>query len=254
MNALNEHTELEPHIKLAIHGRFYRWAKARVEGKNVLDAGCGLGHGAMILAESAAMVTGIDKEPSMVLAAREYTERRNLSFEVVDCETMSFEPGSFDIVVSNALLEYLEDVRAFFEGVHRVLKPGGLFICGTKNRLLSLKNPDGTPRYREHRQEYSPDELTVEMQSYFDNVKMYGEQMNKRSQAYIMNRHALKIEDQLVRLNIKQLFPSRLRRYVRELVTGVALIDVVHDDFEIVESGVEEALYIIGVAEKGCGT
>jgi SAM-dependent methyltransferase len=169
----------------------------------------------------------------------------------MDCQNLTFPPHSFDVVVSNALLEYLQDVGSFFQGARQLLKPGGVMICGTKNLLLSLKKPDGTPRYNNHLQEFTPEGLAAELGRHFGSVTIFGEQMNSRSEAYIMNPRALRLENQLVKLNVKRLFPRRLRRWVRKLVTGVDLNEIDYEDFEITEQNIESALYLIGTGIKG---
>lgn len=240
----------KPHIKIAIHGEFYRWARTKTRDKVVLDAGCGTGYGAAILAEKGKKVVAVDYDPKVVGEARAAYTRPNLEFQMMDCESMEFASNSFDVVVSNALLEYLRDVPAFITEAHRVLKEGGLFICGTKNLELSLKNPDGTPRYRNHRQEFDPESFRRLLEVYFSEVEILGERMKTRSEAYIMNERALKIEDYLVKLRLKHLFPRRLRDRVRAMITGVELHDISPNDFEIGEDMLSDALYIVGLGVK----
>lgn len=244
---------VEPHIKVAIHGKFYHWAKEQVRGKVVLDAGCGQGYGSAILSETAKKVVAVDVDPSIIARAAPQHGLPNVEFEVMDCQHLSLASYSFDVVVSNALLEYLEDVPAFIAEAHRVLKPGGTFICGTKNLELSLKNPDGTPRYNNHPQEYTAGSLKAEVENCFPEIRIYGERMNARSEAYIMDARALKIEDTLVKFNVKRLIPRRFRSWVRKLLTGIHVSDVRYEDFEIAEQGLDRALYIIGVAVKEMG-
>lgn len=244
------HVEKDRHIKVAIHGAFYRWAKNFVKGKNVLDAGCGEGHGTAILAETANQVVGIDIKARIIEKASRCYPLNNVEFRVENCQKMSFQPGSFDIVLCNALFEYLTDVRAFMENAFQLLKPNGLFICGTKNLELSLQKQDGSPLYRNHLQEFTPAELTAELERYYTGVKIYGERMKTRSEAYILNDRALKIEGSLVALNIKHYFPKSWRNFVRKLITGVDVNDITADDFEIVEHSLHDAFYIIGWGAK----
>ena len=243
-------SQLKPHIKHAIHGKLYRWAGTQVRDKAVLDAGCGTGYGPAILAKTAQRVVAIDHDPQIIAGANAAFARPNVEFMVMDCESMAFDADSFDVVVCSALLEYLRDVPAFIAEVHRVLKANGLFICGTKNLQLSLKNADGTPRYRNHRQEFDPDGLKGLLAGYFSDIEISGERMKTRSEAYIMNEPALKIEDFLVRLGVKKLFPRTVRDRVRALITGVELGEISHDDFEITEGLAHDALYIVGLGVK----
>lgn len=242
-----------PHIKTAIHGEFYQWVAAQVRDKVVLDAGCGKGLGTAILAEYARKVVGVDNDAGVIEGARLAYEGPNIEFNLMDCQSMAFEANSYDVVVSNALLEYLHDVPAFFAEAHRVLRDGGMFICGTKNLELSLKNTDGTPRYRNHRQEFDAEGLRHLFETRFTNVQIYSERMKGRSEAYIMNERALKIEDFLVRLRLKHLFPRGLRDRVRAMITGVELREIDHKDFAIEKGVSNDALYIVGSGIKAKG-
>ncbi len=243
----------DPHIKVAIHGSFYRWAATQVQHKLVLDAGCGTGLGATILAHSARKVVGVDRDAHTIERARLTHRDANLVFALMDCQRMAFEANSFEVVVSNALLEYLPDVPAFVAETHRVLRPGGLFICSTKNLELSLKNADGTPRYRDHLQEFDAPGLKHLLETRFCNVQIFSEQMKARSEAYIMNGRALSIEDLLVRLRMKHLFPQGLRRRIRTIITGVELREIDHQDFAIEHGVSANALYIVASGLKADG-
>ncbi len=248
--SVDGHMDSRPHIKIAIHGKFYQWASLKIDDKVVLDAGCGTGYGSALLAEKAREVVAVDADAGIVAEASASHMHAGLAFEVMDCESMDFASDSFDVVVSNALLEYLHDVPAFVMEAHRVLKEGGLFLCGTKNLDLSLKNADGSPRYRNHRQEFDPESFRRLLEMCFSDVEILGERMKARSEAYIMNEQALKIEDLLVRLRLKRLFPRGLRDRVRAMITGVELREIGPGDFEIGDGFVDDALYLVGLGVK----
>ncbi|MBN1963011.1 MAG: class I SAM-dependent methyltransferase [Anaerolineae bacterium] len=243
-------SEADRHIKVSYHSAIYRWASERVTGKTVLDAGCGAAYGTAILAGRAAHVTGVDKSaPAIVAIAGDY-RLPNTAYQVMDCQAMTFPDGAFDVVVSNALLEYLTDCDAFFDEVARVLKPGGLFICGTKNADLSMKNADGSPLYPDHNQEYNPHGLRAALAARLDDVHMFGEVMQGRSEAFIMDRRALGIEGLLVRLNVKHLIPLKWRNTVRRWMTGVEVNAIQPEDFDIVSEAFDKAFYIVGIGTK----
>lgn len=240
----------EQHIKVAIHGKIYEWASARVQDQIVLDAGCGAGAGSVMLASSAAHVVAIDFERSTIAKATSSDVPDNLSFDVMDCQAMAFPSASFDAVVSVALLEYLVDVDAFMAEVYRVLRPGGVLICATKNLELSLRDAEGKPLYRSHRQEFTPAQLQSALERRFAEVRLYGEQMNSLSEAYIMNRPALYIERLLVALRIKLIFPTHWRRRIRKLITGIDGSDIAAADFRIVPHESGSPFYVIAWARK----
>lgn len=55
----------------------------------------------------------------------------SMHFLSCDCAKLPFEAASFDIVIANHLLFYIEDRKTVYEEILRVLKPGGRFIAST---------------------------------------------------------------------------------------------------------------------------
>lgn len=95
-------------------------------GSHVLDLGSGPGHGAEMLAQAEAIVTGIDFSPEMVKAAQcRYPE---ITFREANAEELPFDDGVFDAVVSNYMVHHLARPEAVFREITRVLKPGGRFV------------------------------------------------------------------------------------------------------------------------------
>ena len=235
---------------VAIHREFYRWASHWVEGKTVLDAGCGEGYGSDLLAECAAHVVGIDMKTELVFHARRRYPRPNLHFEVMDCEAMTLADGSFDVVVSNELIEHLEDYGAFLDGAFRILAPGGLFLCATTNAELAFSEPDGAPMNRNHFQEFDATEFRCELELRYAQVRLYSQRMRGRSEKYVLNPRVRSLEWILVRLGVKHKIPIGWRNFVRERMTGVKVKDLIAEGFEIVEGAKADCLYLIGVARK----
>jgi len=63
----------------------------------------------------------------------EYDEsgERKFDFKVFDCAKIPFEDNSFDVVIANHVLFYVDDVEKACKEVKRVLKPDGHFCCST---------------------------------------------------------------------------------------------------------------------------
>jgi ubiquinone/menaquinone biosynthesis C-methylase UbiE len=96
---------------------------------HVLDAGCGIGGTARVLAaEHGCRVTGIDLTPAYVDTARELTRRTGLSgtcgFQVGSVTDMPLEDSSFDAAVSFHVAMNVEDRPAFYGELARVMRPG----------------------------------------------------------------------------------------------------------------------------------
>lgn len=234
---------------VALHREFYLWAKDRVAGKNVLEAGCGEGYGASILAQSAKKVVGMDRKQELMAHAKHRYPETNLDFLVMDCEELAFQQGTFDVIVSIEVLEHLENYQAFMLEAFSILNPGGIFICATTNAQITFKKPDGSPLNRNHFQEFTPEEFVDVLGKYYDNITVLGENIRPKTEEYLLNPKARGIEWVLVKMGIKHKIPIRWRNFVRELITGVKVKDVVSEGVEFIEDSADHSMYIIG-----CGT
>src|SRR5262249_531566 len=107
---------------LAIHEKRYRFALPYCAGKRVLDAGCGVGYGSTLLAQTADEVVGVDVSEKAIAYARERYARPNVEFRVDDLLAPRLDDASFDVVCSLETLEHLTDRDAFLRQVVRVLR------------------------------------------------------------------------------------------------------------------------------------
>lgn len=97
-------------------------------GEQVLDIGSGPGFLSDALAVqtgSSGKVVGVDISEQMVQRASSRAKQDWLSYEVADATSLPFADGSFDVVVSTQVAEYVPDINAFCSEVFRVLKAGG---------------------------------------------------------------------------------------------------------------------------------
>lgn len=238
-------------LKPLIHGAFYEWARRWTDGRRVLDAGCGEAAGASMLADSADRVVAIDNDPAVLLPLGRQPRPANLELLLMDCQTMAFLPGSFQVVVANAVLEYLRDVPAFLAAVASLLQPDGLLVCGTKNLARSLTTDAGRPLYRNHLQEFTAQTLAEALAPRFVDVRLLGQGLDETAEAYVMNRTALGMEGALVGWHLKHRIPLRLRRTLRRLITGVRPSDLATSNFPISEDQIDRAFYLVAVARPG---
>lgn len=103
-------------------------------GGRVLDAGCGGGGMPLSLAEEADWVVGIDIEPRFGQAGvRLAHERRmsNLAFARADGQALPFRDGTFDLVLSHAVIEHVADAPRYLRECARVLRQGGWMYLST---------------------------------------------------------------------------------------------------------------------------
>jgi ubiquinone/menaquinone biosynthesis C-methylase UbiE len=105
-----------------------------LDGRRVLEIGCGRGGFSAYLAGQGAELTAADFSPAAVeMAARRLTPFERAEAVVADLDALSFERASFDVVVSLDTIEHVpHPARAVAELV-RVLRPGGTLLLTTNN-------------------------------------------------------------------------------------------------------------------------
>jgi len=103
---------------------------------NVLDVGTGQGFLALKLAEGGFSVTGIDSgcfdysKDSIQKAREEAGEHGGkIEFRQVDIREMDESDETFDYIVSSQAVHCMSDQCECVQAVHRLLKPGGRFLC-----------------------------------------------------------------------------------------------------------------------------
>jgi SAM-dependent methyltransferase len=100
-------------------------------GESVLDLGCGAGFDAFVAAQlvgSAGRVAGVDLSPEMLAVARAGQTEAGFSpveFHEAAVEALPFPVASFDVAVSNGVLNLIPDKPAALREIFRVLRPGG---------------------------------------------------------------------------------------------------------------------------------
>jgi ubiquinone/menaquinone biosynthesis C-methylase UbiE len=101
-----------------------------VEGKKVIDAGCGEGYLSRMLAKSGGTVTGVDYSEKMIeLATNKTPEELKITFKHGNCEELSFlSDKSFDLIVSNMVIHDLSNYEKAIHEMHRLLVDGGSFV------------------------------------------------------------------------------------------------------------------------------
>src|SRR5688500_12803750 len=89
----------------------------------VVDLGCGTGALTAQLADAlpGSEVLGVDNSPQMLIRAQAYA-RPNLSFELASIEEIS---GEWDLIFSNAALQWVDDHSALVPRLMEMLRPGG---------------------------------------------------------------------------------------------------------------------------------
>jgi SAM-dependent methyltransferase len=96
-------------------------------GQRALDAGCGSGRHATVLAERFDQVIGIDISEPLINIAREPGAPANVRYDV--CDLMNFaDPEGFDVVFSSTTLHHLNDLGAALLLLRAFVRPGGRVV------------------------------------------------------------------------------------------------------------------------------
>ena len=120
------------------------------EGREILDAGCGEGYLSRILAKRGATVTAIDISSHLMAAARSRTQALAIDYRIADLsEPQPHLAGHFDLVVSQLVLNDVEDHEGYVRTIADSLKPAGRVA-------LSLNNPYSAVRREKARSYFEP--------------------------------------------------------------------------------------------------
>jgi SAM-dependent methyltransferase len=162
------------------HWHRYAFARRFAAGKRVLDAACGEGYGASLLATVAASVVGVDVDATTIDHARErYGTSGNVEFRRADATDLPFEAQSFDVVISFETLEHLARQEDLIAGFARVLGAKGLLVISTPDKhaysdLTGFRN-------EHHVRELYREEFVALLERHFGHVRLYGQKLAFRS-------------------------------------------------------------------------
>ena len=103
-----------------------------LEGKKILEAGCGTGSLFKFLLQENFDVTGIDYSEKLLDKAREKNLPVKLfQADLTDKDSLKKYQGSFDSVVSSEVLEHIENDSKVLEVIFSILKPNGVLVLDT---------------------------------------------------------------------------------------------------------------------------
>ncbi|GHF81341.1 SAM-dependent methyltransferase [Amycolatopsis bartoniae] len=212
-------------------------------GATVLEAGCGEGYGAALIAEHAARVLALDyDQPTVTHVARRYpqvgTVRGNLAY-------LPLRDSTVDVVANFQVIEHLWDQAGFLAECRRVLRPGGKLLVTTPNRLTFTPDSD-TPLNPYHTRELAPSELdTLLCEAGFEVEALHGLHHGAAVRA-LDERYGGSIIEAQLDVVLGEL-PGQAR-WPDALLADVAAIRA--DGFEITGGRLDESLDLIAVAVR----
>jgi SAM-dependent methyltransferase len=224
------------------HEVVYQQLAPRCAGLEVLEAGCGEGYGADLISRVARRVIALDYDETTVLHVRARYPRVEVMHG--NLAELPLADASVDVVVNFQVIEHLWDQTQFVRECARVLRPPGLLMVSTPNRITFSPGRD-IPINPFHTRELNADELTrLLVDAGFTSVSMSGVFHGPRL-AEMDARHGGSIIDaQIARAVADAPWPA-------ELLADVAA--VTSADFDVVDADdrdIDDSLDLVAIAVR----
>jgi SAM-dependent methyltransferase len=224
------------------HELVYERLADRCAGRDVLEAGCGEGYGADLIADVAHQVIGLDYDESAVAHVKARYPRVQMRHG--NLAELPLADGAVDVVVNFQVIEHLWDQAQFVTECFRVLRPGGVLLMSTPNRITFSPGRD-TPVNPFHTRELNAAELAGLLTSGGFTVESMLGVFHGRRLAELDARHdGSIIEAQIARALADAPWPTDLLADVASVTT---------DDFDLLEAAdrdIDESLDLVAIAVR----
>ena len=115
-----------------------------LEGKKVLDLGCGSGERCIdYLKKGAVSVTGVDISEKMLAVAEAENNDPRITYLKMPMEEIGTIDDEFDVVISSLAFHYVEDFGGVVANVYRLLRDGGIFLFSQEHPLATCYSGKG---------------------------------------------------------------------------------------------------------------
>lgn len=221
------------------HEVVYARLADRCAGRDVLEAGCGEGYGADLIADVARRVVGLDYDESAVAHVKARYPRVEMLHG--NLAALPLPDEAVDVVVNFQVIEHLWDQGQFVAECLRVLRPGGVLLMSTPNRITFSPGRD-TPLNPFHTRELAPTELAdLLLDTGFDVEYLAGLRHGRRLTALDAEFGGSLIDAQVAVVMSGEPWPAELR---------TAVTSVTAADFAITTDDLESSLDIVAVAVR----
>ncbi|MCZ8380448.1 class I SAM-dependent methyltransferase [Mycobacterium sp. CPCC 205372] len=224
------------------HEVVYRRLAARCADRDVLEAGCGEGYGADLIADVARRVIGLDYDEATVAHVRARYPR--IEMHHGNLAALPLPDASVDVVVNFQVIEHLWDQPQFVAECLRVLRPSGVLLMSTPNRITFTPGSD-TPVNPFHTRELNADELTELLTGAgFALEGIHGVFHGPRLTALDARHGGSIIDAQIARAMADAPWPA-------DLLADVAAVTV--DDFDLTpaaERPIDDSLDLVAIAVR----
>ena len=160
------------------HWHRYLYASYFVENKIVLDIASGEGYGTFLLSSAKARkVFGVDIASEAVQNARETYKNANLEFINGSIASIPLASDSIDVLISFETIEHVDQAnqQMFLNEIERVLKPDGILIISTPNKLTYSDIPYYKNEF--HIKEFYIDEFLNFLRPKFKYIELLGQKI-----------------------------------------------------------------------------
>lgn len=227
------------------HEVVYQHFADRCAGRDVLEAGCGEGYGADLIANVARRVIGLDYDESAV--AHVMARYPRVDMRQGNLAELPLRDGTVDVVVNFQVIEHLWDQGQFVEECARVLRPTGVLLMSTPNRITFSPGRD-TPINPFHTRELNAAELTELLTDAGLEVEaMLGVFHGPRLLELDARHSGSLIDAQIARALADAPWPADLLSDVASITTA---------DFDVVETGgpdsrdIDDSLDLVAIAVR----
>ena len=226
------------------HEVVYQRLAARCAGLDVLEAGFGEGYGADLLAGDARSVIGVDYDAAAVA----HVQARYPRVKVIagNLAELPLPDASVDVVVNFQVIEHLWNQPQFVAECRRVLRPAGVLLMSTPNRITFTPGSD-TPINPFHTRELNATELTeLLVDGGFAIERLYGVFHGARLRELDARHGGSIIDAQIVRALADAPWPADLLADI----TGIGTADF--DLLDSAEPGqsIDDSLDLVAVAVR----
>ncbi|HML16270.1 MAG TPA: methyltransferase domain-containing protein [Bryobacteraceae bacterium] len=164
----------------AEHIARYAFARDCFSSTRALDIGCGAGYGTDELA--APFAIGIDISRDAIWYAREHYPRRH--FLEASATALPFPNASFDLITAFEVIEHVSQWRDLLHEARRVLRPNGLFLVSTPNKLYYAESRASNGPNPFHLHEFEFDQFRDALSDVFPGVTIL---LQNRSEAIVFS-------------------------------------------------------------------
>jgi SAM-dependent methyltransferase len=227
------------------HQVVYQRLATHCVGRDVLEAGCGEGYGADLIAEVARRVVAVDYDEAAVAHVRSRYPR--VEVMRANLAELPLPDASMDVVVNFQVIEHLWDQTQFVKECARVLRPSGLLMMSTPNRITFSPGRD-TPINPFHTRELNAEEMTeLLVDAGFTDVTVSGLFHGARLREMDARHGGSIIDAQIARAVADAPWPP-------QLAADVAAVTV--DDFDLIAAGdrdthpIDDSLDLIAIAVR----